>query len=96
MSPAEWARHCATDEVLFLYYGYYSITCENCLGFYVSPDHKSSEVSHLLGRVLKVLRVLFSLMESIVPALGRKILPSSLYERLARSYDALRSGHRGT
>src|SRR6266699_4796256 len=31
--------------------------------FYLSPDHKSVEVSHLLWRVLKVLRVLFSPME---------------------------------
>jgi hypothetical protein len=29
-------------------------------------------------------------MESIVLALGRKLLPSSLYERLASSYGALR------
>ena len=48
------------------------------------------EVSHLLRCVLNVLRVLFSLMASIVLALGGKILPSSLYERLTTSSIAKR------
>ena len=46
------------------------MTCENCLGFYVSPDRKYLEVSHLLRLILNVLPVGFLPIKSIVLALA--------------------------